>query len=157
MSGNIARDLMDSDGENRAVRAFIAMYEMQNSITAGGMHNHLKLCGFDVAPEWAITNPKAHLTKAGAQLWLRMLFDLEKPPKDPELDALRQSNTWNHLRDFVQVWNKMQKGEWQWFANPQCKYVGLRIDMRDGGCLIFDRDGNRITPEQLSHQHGAEK
>lgn len=149
----MSRELMDSDGENRAVRAFIAMYEMQNSITAGGMHNHLRMCGFDVAPDWAKTNPKMHLTKAGAQIWLRMLFDLEKPPKDATLAEKREANTWDSLKDFGEVWEAVKKGEWHWFANPQCKYVMLRIDMRDGGCLIFDRDGNRITPAQLAHQH----
>lgn len=70
-------DLLDADGENRAVRAFLLYYGCGRSVTAAEMAVHMRLSGFDVAPDWVAKAP-GHLTKAGAQLWLRMLFALEK-------------------------------------------------------------------------------
>jgi hypothetical protein len=43
-------------------------------------------------------------------------------------------------------------GDWEWFRNSQCKYIKVWIDMRDGRCVIFDRDGNRLTLEDLKRQ-----
>jgi len=45
---------------------------------------------------------------------------------------------------------------WSWARNHQCKYVGLRIDMRDGGFVILNRDGQRISFEQLKWQYRSE-
>jgi hypothetical protein len=73
-------DLIDpEDGENRAVRSFLALYGCAGGIDCGQMVRHMKNSGFNVVPDWAASNPRQHLTKAGAQLWLRMLFALEKP------------------------------------------------------------------------------
>jgi hypothetical protein len=70
------KDLLDVDGENRAVRMFLLLYGGSNGVTTGLMRYHLKMSGYDNAwPEWA--NDNMHLTKAGAQLWLRHLFNLE--------------------------------------------------------------------------------
>lgn len=151
----MAEALIDYDGENRAVRAFLMIYGTPG-LTAMKMADHMEACGFPHIPDWVHRSPD-HLTKAGAQLWLRMLFDLEKPPADATLHAKRQNNEWDHLRDFGKVWELQREGKWHWYANPQCKYVELRIDMRDGGCIIKDRDGNRISPEQLSFQIGGAK
>jgi hypothetical protein len=63
------------------------------------------------------------------------------------------SNTWDHLRDFLAVAKRAQDGEWHWYENSKCKYVGLRIDMRTLQCIIMDRDGKRIDPEQLRYQY----
>ena len=41
---------------------------------------------------------------------------------------------------------------WSWARNSRCKYIGIRIDMRDGHCMITDRDGKAITWEQLEYQ-----
>lgn len=84
------RDLLDpDDGENRAVRAFLMAYGCQPSITAEQMAQHMRRSGFDVVPEWVAEAP-GHLTKGGAQLWLRMLFALEPPPNpgSPEASAM---------------------------------------------------------------------
>lgn len=71
------RPLLDSDGENRAVRMFLLLYSGNSGLTTGKMRMHLKAAGFDGAwPEWA--NDDCHLTKMGAQMWLRHLFDLEQ-------------------------------------------------------------------------------
>lgn len=73
----MTRAILDDDGENRAVRAFLGLYGT-SSPTATQMRLHLKLSGYPFAPDWVDRSP-GHLTKGGAQLWLRMLFDLEKP------------------------------------------------------------------------------
>lgn len=66
-------------------------------------------------------------------------------------------NVWDHLSDFVKVWNKLKTGEWHWYKNSKCKYVELRIDMRTGHCIIRDREGNRINPEDLAYQIDADE
>jgi hypothetical protein len=74
------RPILDTDGENRPVRWFLAAYGGCCGMTVSGMKTHLKNCGYPFWPEWCNTEqPTAHLTKGGAQLWLRYLFDLEKP------------------------------------------------------------------------------
>lgn len=74
------QELIDTDGENRAVRMFLALYGGACGITTDKMRKHLEMAGFSGAwPEWA--NQNMHLTKAGAQLWIRHLFALEQPPQ----------------------------------------------------------------------------
>ena len=46
--------------------------------------------------------------------------------------------------------------KWNWMRNPRCKYVQLRIDMRDGGFVILDRDNQRITFDELKYQYRRE-
>lgn len=72
--------LLDDDGENKAVRWFLACYGGGGNKTIGTMKLHLEMSGFEGCwPEWCNTeHPSQHLTKGGAQLWLRYLFDLEK-------------------------------------------------------------------------------
>lgn len=70
------RDLLDKDGENRAVRMFLGLYGC-SSPTALQMKQHLEMAGYPYYPDW-IDKAPGHLTKGGAQLWLRLLFDLEK-------------------------------------------------------------------------------
>jgi hypothetical protein len=66
-------------------------------------------------------------------------------------------NSWDKLEDFLEVYAKMSSGEWSWACNTQCKYVDLRVDMRDGGCIIKTRDGVRIGPDRLAWQYSKEK
>lgn len=76
------RDLLDEDGENRAVRTFLQLVYggTTGSVTTDRMRDHLECSGWeDHTPEWAKKNQT--LTKEGVQLWLRFLFSLEpKPP-----------------------------------------------------------------------------
>lgn len=68
-------ELVDpDDGENRAVRYFLMMYGGQ-TCTIEGMRKHLQLSGFPYWPEWAERD--GHLTKGGAQAWIRYLIGLE--------------------------------------------------------------------------------
>lgn len=71
------RKLLDDEGENQAVRCFLMAYGAQ-SMTLDKMMTHMKACGYPLWPEWVeTTEMRGHLTKAGAQLWLRHLFALE--------------------------------------------------------------------------------
>ena len=68
--------LLDDEGENIAVRTFLMFYTVP-SITVGEIRRNMKGCGYPHWPEWASAQDEQHLTKAGAQLWLRHLFALE--------------------------------------------------------------------------------
>jgi hypothetical protein len=72
------KDLIDpEDGENRAVRAFLLHYGAPG-LTVGRMRENLRLSGWGGCwPEWVNTQDREHLTKGGAQDWLRHLFALE--------------------------------------------------------------------------------
>lgn len=77
LNTNTDRDLLDEDGENRAVRCFLAQYQCGSSCSTKRMKTHLEQSGFkDCWPDWVNTNG-GHLTKGGAQAWLRYLFALE--------------------------------------------------------------------------------
>jgi hypothetical protein len=67
------------------------------------------------------------------------------------------NDNWNNIDDFIAVLQLMRDGKWDWYANTRCKYVELRVDMRDGGCIISDRESKRISPAQLAYQYSAEK
>jgi len=69
-----------------------------------------------------------------------------------DLKEKERLNVWDHLKDFIKVFKLMKENKWSWIYNPECKYVELRIDMRNGGCLIKDRRGNRIDPKDLEYQ-----
>lgn len=75
----MSRDIMDDDGENLAVRAFLLYYGGGNTTCPIiSMRAHLAHSGFDGCwPAWAAAPNSSTLTKAGAQLWLRHLFSLE--------------------------------------------------------------------------------
>lgn len=75
----MTKELLDADGENRAVRSFLMLYGGQHGISVESMKAHMKMCGLPHWPEWADKEPtSAHLTKGGAQDWLRHLFALEQ-------------------------------------------------------------------------------
>jgi hypothetical protein len=73
-------ELIDpEDGENRAVRAFLANYSAP-SPTVERMRKHMTMSGYPLWPEW-VEDGVGHLTKGGAQNWLRHLFGLEQRGK----------------------------------------------------------------------------
>jgi hypothetical protein len=72
--------VQDAEGENKAVRSFLMLYG-QPGLTVGKMKKHMAMSDFKSWPTWVETEPHgAHLTKAGAQLWIRHLFALEATP-----------------------------------------------------------------------------
>lgn len=76
MSQQTLQNLLDNDGENLAVRTFLQLYGGTSSVTTQRMRNHLAMSGFDGCwPDWTVQD--MHLTKGGAQAWLRYLFSLE--------------------------------------------------------------------------------
>jgi hypothetical protein len=73
-------DLIDPDGENMAVRWFLAAYGATPGLTIGRMKQHLFRLGLPYWPDWADVpgSYNEHLNKAAAQAWLRYLFSLER-------------------------------------------------------------------------------
>ncbi len=71
-----------------------------------------------------------------------------------DLDDKIKHNIWEAKDVLKEVLSVLEDKNWRWVRNSQCKYVELRIriDMRDGGCLLLDRHGNRITVEQFKQQ-----
>lgn len=63
------------------------------------------------------------------------------------------ANTWDHIDSVIEVYDKMKQGKWSWILSKDCKYIDVRIDMRSGHCLIYDNNGNRISPEDLAAQY----
>ncbi len=61
---------------------------------------------------------------------------------------------WVSIDEVTKILSLAKENKWFWFKNTRCKYLNLRVDMRDGHCIIKDRDGNKITIDQLNYQHG---
>lgn len=51
-----------------------------------------------------------------------------------------------------EVLDLVRQRKWTWTKNWDCKYVDIRIDMRDGGAILFSR-ADRISPDQLRYQY----
>lgn len=45
---------------------------------------------------------------------------------------------------------------WSWGKNMDCKYVSLRVDMRDGKVLLQNRNGKGIRIEDVKYQYKRE-
>lgn len=94
-------DLLHDDGENQAVRMFLALYSGADAVTTQRMRKHLQMAGYDnLWPEWA--NEDQHLTKDGAQAWIRYLFDLEHRLTAQASEAtikVKDSFTFNSIRN----------------------------------------------------------
>lgn len=62
--------------------------------------------------------------------------------------------TWEPVEKVMVIVEQAKRCNWQWPLNPECKYIELRIDMRDGYCLIRNREGQPITLAELQRQGG---
>ena len=72
-------DLMDEDGENRALRSFLIQYSVPG-LTVGMMRQHMASSGWSAAycPQFVENgHHDRHLTKASAQIWIRHLLSME--------------------------------------------------------------------------------
>jgi hypothetical protein len=78
---------------------------------------------------------------------------IDLPEADERLKKKEKENVWDNINDFLTVLRAIPNHEWGWAFNPNCKYVELRVDMRDGGCIIRNRFGQRIDPEHLRYQY----
>lgn len=82
---------------------------------------------------------------------------------DPNFAEKLKTNTWEkNFDEVVEVIKKLSacqdKGDfktWSWTKSRdwRCKYISLHIDMRDGGFTIRDKDGYRISLEELKFQY----
>lgn len=59
---------------------------------------------------------------------------------------------WIPIDGVMEVIQKMRDNKWLWPFNSRCKYITLRLDMRDGHCVIRDRNGNIISLADLNRQ-----
>ena len=57
------------------------------------------------------------------------------------------------IEEILKILKKVKTYDWLWICNPKCKYINLRIDMRDGHCLLFDREDNPIELKDLQYQY----
>lgn len=62
---------------------------------------------------------------------------------------------WVPIEKVLEVVVKAKEKTWHWHESRgfRCKYIDIRIDMREGHCMIRDRNGNHITLEELQYQH----
>lgn len=65
-----------------------------------------------------------------------------------------EKNIWDSIQDFLDILNDK---DWKWTKNPKYKYVNLRIDMRDGGCIFMDDDRKRVDPSEIKYQYGKDR
>lgn len=69
-----------------------------------------------------------------------------------------ERNVWEDGKDLQTVIDFIKKkanrsdGDWEWFRNGNCKYVQIRVDMRDGHFILLDRLAKRITFDELKFQ-----
>lgn len=89
-----------------------------------------------------------------------------KPTPHPEqTDGFKESqefaesvsnNIWMPPKDFVRNMQRIfacaENEKWQWPKNWDCKYIDIRIDMRDGGHIITNKTGKRCSVESIEHQ-----
>jgi len=59
---------------------------------------------------------------------------------------------WIPIDGVMEVIQKMRENKWLWPFNSRCKYITLRLDMRDGHCVMRDRRGNIISLADLNRQ-----
>jgi hypothetical protein len=61
-------------------------------------------------------------------------------------------SNWISFDNITNIINLVKSKKWCWTKNSRCKYIEVRIDMRDGNCLVRDRNGIDISLEELLKQ-----
>ena len=134
-------DLLDTDGENKAIRSFLRFY-LKPGITIGEMRDNMESSGWDGcwpdsigAADWNST-----LTKFEAQDWLRHLFSLEQPavPTSSDLEV-RAGQMPDYARDqagagAVDVDARFERELEMVRNNPAIKVIG-RLAAKDDWAL----------------------
>lgn len=60
------------------------------------------------------------------------------------------SNEWEHdIGAFAKLLQDNADNHW-WGMDTKLKYLNVRVDTRDGGFVLFDRDNNRISPDRVT-------
>lgn len=100
------------------------------------------------------------------------------PPVDPEFEAKVARNSWHEPEELDEViatikqlskerpWGRplikpigepepedAEENRWSWAYNHNCKYINIRIDMRDGGFTLSNDTDGRINLERLKWQY----
>lgn len=142
-------NILDTDGENKALRCFLLHYQ-SHKVSIGSMKYALKRSGFDGAwPEFVESraDDSDHLTKAGAQLWIRHLLSLEETQlrassSEPAMDRVAKATVPGHTLEWVApTWgNNLPDGEHYLYTNPTPKAVRELVSKVDA-LLVWD-DGN---------------
>lgn len=101
------------------------------------------------------TLPEAQQVQLLQELDKQLAKREDNPTKvDPPDDSiLGKPRVWTPIQDILKVILLAQNSGWMWYWNTRCKYVELRIDMRDQCALIRDREGKLISLEQLQYQY----
>lgn len=72
-----------------------------------------------------------------------------------DFEAKVENNIWdNNLDEVIDFIKEATKPDtkWQWTRNMRCKYIEIRIDMRDGGLVLIDSNGIRISLDMIKNQ-----
>lgn len=83
--------------------------------------------------------------------------DLEGRFSYPEKTSPRPLKEWEPIQEHLDVIKELVEGAWKWYYNTDCKYVDIRVDMRDGCAIMLDRYGRPIDFDQLRHQYTDEE
>ena len=77
-----------------------------------------------------------------------------------EIDRKTKENIWDtniqELCEAITAQCKKNDYSWSWVRNHACKYIDIRIDMRDGGYILKNRYGERIDLDKLKYQYRSE-
>ena len=60
---------------------------------------------------------------------------------------------WVPFSGILAVLNKARWKCWSWSKNTRCKYIIVRIDMRNQKCILRDQDGKPLTLKELEYQY----
>jgi hypothetical protein len=87
----------------------------------------------------------------------------------PEAQAKIDRNSWEENFDEVIAFIKQATNEepyeadgntlkpgaidWSWSRNMDCKYINIRIDMRDGGFVLVNQRGERVSLDAIKWQY----
>ena len=95
--------------------------------------------------------------------WKGACFHAGVPKFCPVVEKEYKAEQWIHSDYLDKILGIVKKSRdtgllrsregWIWTKNSRCKYIDIRIDMRDGDFVLFDRSGQRISIEELEKQH----
>lgn len=68
-----------------------------------------------------------------------------------------KNNEWHSIQDIDELISIIKQCAtcpdftWSWSRDFSLKYISVKIDMRDGGFLILDREGTRIDLDRIKN------
>lgn len=95
----------------------------------------------------------------------KMVPGVNCPPTEEEFEKKVNANIWHDREEFDTFIAKIKSlsnendpdRQWCWAYNSECKYLDIRIDMRDGGFILTNRTNKRINLAQLEWQYESVK